>query len=72
MSKQEKSNESQQDSQDEPQQPQVYTKSDYIKARAVISAYKEAQKTHPKRPCSEKQLAQDEFEQDDEENEEEV
>ena len=57
MSKQEKTVESQQEQQEQPQQPIVYTKSDYIKARAVIASYKEAQKTRPKRQCSEKQLA---------------
>ena len=37
-------------------QPVTYTKSDYIKARAVISSYKEQRKNRPKRSCSEKQL----------------
>ena len=38
-------------------QPTVYTKSDYIKAKATINAYKEQRKNRPKRPCTEKQLA---------------
>ena len=38
-------------------QPQKYTKSDVIRARAIISAYRETQKSRPKRKCSEKQLA---------------
>ena len=38
-------------------QQQAYTKSDYIKARAVIQSYREAQKNKPKRKCTEKQLA---------------
>ena len=38
-------------------QPQTYTKSDYIKARAVIVSYRESQKNKPKRKCTEKQLA---------------
>ena len=44
---------------DQPQevQPQTYTKSDYIKARAVIKSYRQAQKEKPKRKCTEKQLA---------------
>ena len=33
------------------------TKDDFIKAKATIKQYKEAQKTKPKRPCSDKQLA---------------
>ena len=37
-------------------EPKTYTKSDYIHAKAVISAYKEAQKNRPKRQCSQKQL----------------
>ena len=41
----------------EENQPKVYTKSDYIKAKAIIQSYRETQKSKPKRPCSEKQLA---------------
>ena len=33
------------------------TKDDYLKARATIKSYREAQKNKPKRACSEKQLA---------------
>ena len=32
-------------------------KDDYMKARATIKSYREAQKSKPKRVCSEKQLA---------------
>ena len=51
-------NESQSEIQNQNEQPipQSYSKSDYIKARAVISAYKEQQKSKPKRVCSQKQL----------------
>lgn len=38
-------------------QPQVYSKSDYIKAKAIIASYKQQQKDRPKRTCTEKQLA---------------
>ena len=37
--------------------PTVVTKEDYNKARSVIKQYREAKKSQPKRPCSEKQLA---------------
>ena len=37
-------------------QPIPLTKEDYIKARATIKQYREAQSTRPKRPCSQKQL----------------
>ena len=37
--------------------PVVLTKDDYLKARATIKSYREAQKTKPKRKCSEAQLA---------------
>ena len=57
MSKTENQIESPQESLEPVQQSQAYSKSDYIKARAIISAYKEAQKNKPKRQCSEKQLA---------------
>ena len=33
------------------------TKDDYLKARATIKSYREAQKNKPKRKCSEAQLA---------------
>ena len=36
--------------------PLAYTKDDYIKARETIKQYREAQKSKPKRKCSEKQL----------------
>ena len=36
--------------------PLAYTKDDYIKARETIRQYREAQKSKPKRKCSEKQL----------------
>ena len=36
---------------------QALTKDDYIKAKATIKSYREAKKSKPKRPCSEKQLA---------------
>ena len=51
-----KSNEIQSTKENESQ-PQVYSKSDVIRARAIIQSYREAQKTKPKRKCSEKQLA---------------
>ena len=38
-------------------QPLSATRDDYIKARATIQLYREAQKNKPKRKCSEKQLA---------------
>ena len=38
-------------------EPTVLTKDDYLKARATIKSYREAQKAKPKRQCSEKQLA---------------
>ena len=41
----------------EPTPPVVFTKADYLKARATIKSYREAQRSKPKRPCSEKQLA---------------
>ena len=37
-------------------QPVALTKEDYLKARATIKNYREAQKSKPKRPCSQKQL----------------
>ena len=37
--------------------PVALTKDDYIKARATIKSYREAQKAKPKRKCSEAQLA---------------
>ena len=40
-----------------PPQPLSATRDDYIKARATIQLYREAQKNKPKRKCSEKQLA---------------
>ena len=51
-------NENQSEIQNQNEQPvsTSYSKSDYIKARAVISAYKEQQKSKPKRVCSQKQL----------------
>ena len=36
--------------------PLAYTKEDYNKARETIKQYREAQKSKPKRKCSEKQL----------------
>ena len=36
--------------------PLAYTKEDYNKARETIRQYREAQKSKPKRKCSEKQL----------------
>ena len=38
-------------------QPTQLTKEDYNKARATIKQFREAQKSKPKRKCSEKQLA---------------
>ena len=38
-------------------EPAPLTKDDYVKAKATIKSYREAQKNRPKRPCSEKQLA---------------
>ena len=35
----------------------VLTKDEYLKAKATIKSYREAQKSKPKRKCSEKQLA---------------
>ena len=32
-------------------------KDDYVKTRATIKQYRESQKSKPKRPCSERQLA---------------
>ena len=37
-------------------EPTVLTKNDYLKAKATIKNYREAQKNKPKRPCSQKQL----------------
>ena len=56
MSDKEQSNQTTQDNIIE-NEPKSYTKSDYIRAKAIINSYKEAQKTRPKRKCSEKQLA---------------
>ena len=56
MSDKEQSNQATQDNIIE-NEPKSYTKSDYIRAKAIINSYKEAQKTRPKRKCSEKQLA---------------
>ena len=36
--------------------PQLYSKSDFIHAKAIIAAYKEQNKNKPKRTCTEKQL----------------
>lgn len=38
-------------------QPLPPNKDDYMKAKATIKSYREAQKSKPKRVCSEKQLA---------------
>ena len=40
-----------------PEQPIIYSKSDMIKAKAIIQSYRQQQKDRPKRKCSEKQLA---------------
>ena len=55
MSDKEQSNQPSQDNAVE-NEPKAYTKSDYIRAKAIIASYKETQKTRPKRKCSEKQL----------------
>ena len=46
-------------SNEQPQevQQQTYTKSDYIRAKAIVTSYRQAQKEKPKRKCTEKQLA---------------
>ena len=36
--------------------PRVYSKSEFIHAKAIIAAYKDQNKNRPKRQCSEKQL----------------
>ena len=58
MSAQENKDTSNQTSQDNAieNEPKAYTKSDYIRAKAIIASYKETQKSRPKRKCSEKQL----------------
>ena len=56
MSDKEQSNQPLQDGVIEDE-PKSYTKSDYIRAKAIIASYKETQKSRPKRKCSEKQLA---------------
>ena len=56
MSKLDKSNEPSQDTVTD-NDPVAYTKSDYIRAKAIIASYRETQKNKPKRQCSEKQLA---------------
>ena len=41
---------------EETNKPVSTSRDDYLRARAVIQLYREAQKNRPKRPCSEKQL----------------
>ena len=38
-------------------EPIALTKEEYLRARATIKSYREAQKNKPKRKCSDKQLA---------------
>ena len=47
--------EEQTDAGHEPTPPSL-TKADYLKARATIKSYREAQKARPKRQCTERQL----------------
>ena len=41
---------------DQAETPPSLTKADYLRARATIKSYREAQKNKPKRQCSERQL----------------